>query len=67
MLALDHDENLRKHPAELDDLYLLGLNLEVRARQAAGEELLDIADDLGMSRTTLFRRLREAKDRGERA
>ena len=65
MLALDDAEN-RKPTAtkDLDGTYLLGLERDVQDRRESGAGLMEIALDRGMSRATLWRRLKEAERRG---
>ena len=38
---------------------------EIRQRRQNGESMADIAKDLGVSRATLYRRLKEAKEDGD--
>ena len=58
MLAVDR-ALARKHPQRLTELEALALRLEVQRRRDADEAMVDIADDLGVSRRTLYRRLDE--------
>lgn len=61
-LAFHDDDTQRNPPAQLDGLYLLGLEDEVQDRRR-NTNLDRVAGELGMSRTTLWRRRKEAQRR----
>ena len=61
------DETDGLSPQELDDLYLIQLSMHVDDElQKPHMDLLRVATELDWSRTKLWRRLREAENRGLR-